>query len=87
VSKIGSNRDYYIIDSTPLKVCRLSCSRRVAFVKVTFETSPDKDYCATLRMHYYSYKLHAVCTIDGDFSDFDLTKASVHDIHYLKIIR
>ena len=31
--------------------------------------------------------LHAVCNIDGVFSDFDLTKASVHDIHYLKDVK
>jgi hypothetical protein len=38
-------------------------------------------------MDYYGYKLHAVCTVDGVFTDFDLTKASVHDIHYLKDIK
>ncbi|KAA6334214.1 hypothetical protein EZS27_017438, partial [termite gut metagenome] len=33
------------------------------------------------------YKLHAICSIEGVFSDFDLTKASVHDIHYLKDVK
>ncbi|NAW50730.1 transposase, partial [Elizabethkingia argentiflava] len=30
---------------------------------------------------------HAVCTTDGIFTDFDVTQASVHDIHYLKDIK
>ena len=36
---------------------------------------------------YYGYKFHAVCTIDGVFTDFDFTQASIHDIHYLKNIK
>ena len=38
-------------------------------------------------MYFYGYKLHAVCNREGVFADFDLTKASVHDIHYLKDIK
>ena len=38
-------------------------------------------------MRYYGYKIHAVCSVDGIFKSFDITKASVHDIHYLKDIK
>ena len=38
-------------------------------------------------MHYYGYKIHAVCSVEGVFKSFDLSKASVHDIHYLKDIK
>jgi hypothetical protein len=38
-------------------------------------------------MHFFGYKLHAVCSIGGVFKSFDLTKASVHDIHYLRNIK
>ena len=38
-------------------------------------------------MHYYGYKIHAVCSIDCVFKSFDISKASVHDIHYLKDIK
>jgi len=71
----------------PLEICKLSRSNRCKVCSEDFETSPDKGYCATQRTSYYGYKLHAVCTIDGVFTDFDLTKASVHDIHYLKDIK
>ena len=38
-------------------------------------------------MKYYGYKLHAVCSINGVIENFDLSKASVYDIHYLKDIK
>ena len=33
------------------------------------------------------YKLHAICGLSGVIHSFDLTKASVHDINYLKNIK
>lgn len=38
-------------------------------------------------MYYYGYKLHAICGLSGVIHSFDLTKASVHDIHYLKDVK
>ena len=85
-SKISSS-DYYIVDSMHLEVCKLSRCNRSRICKEHFETYPTKGYCATQKHNYYGYKLHAVCNVDGVFSDFDLTQASVHDIHYLKDIK
>ena len=86
VSNIGFN-GYYIIDSMPLEVCKLSRSSRSSVCKESYDTDPDAGYCASQSFNYYGYKLHAVCTIDGVFTDFDLSRASIHDIHYLKDIR
>ena len=86
VAKISSS-DHYIVDSMPLEVCKLSKSNRSRICKENVETYPNKGYCATQKLNYYGYKLHAVCSIEGVFSDFDLTPASVHDIHYLKDIK
>lgn len=36
---------------------------------------------------FYGYKLHAFCSLNGVFESIDITKASVHDIHYLKDIK
>lgn len=83
---IGS-QDHYIVDSMPLEVCKLSRSTRSQICKENYQTAPDKGYCASQANNYYGYKLHAVCTIDGVFTDFDLTGASIHDIHYLKDIK
>lgn len=79
--------DYYIVDSMPLEVCKLSRSSRSNICKQAYETAPDKGYCASQSNSYYGYKQYAVCTVDGVFTDFDLTRASIHDIHYLKDIK
>lgn len=36
---------------------------------------------------FYGYKLHAICSLSGVIQSFDISPASVHDIHYLKDIR
>jgi len=82
-----STSDYYIVDSMPLEICKLSRSSRSGICKEEYETAPNKGYCASQANSYYGYKLHAVCTIDGVFTDFDLSQASIHDIHYLKDIK
>ncbi len=86
IQSIG-RQDYYIVDSMPLEACKLSRSSRSNICKEDYHTAPNKGYCASQKNHYYGYKLHAVCTIEGVFTDFDLTPASVHDIHYLKDIK
>lgn len=47
----------------------------------------NKGFCASQNLHFYGYKLHAVCSIGGVFQSFDLSPASVHDIHYLRDIK
>ena len=51
------------------------------------DTAPDWGYCAAPGLHYYGYKLHAVCGIRGVIHSYDMTAASVHDLHYLKDMR
>ena len=36
---------------------------------------------------HYGYKLHAVCGLCGVIHSFDITKANVHDINYLKDVK
>lgn len=76
-----------IVDSMPLEICRLSRSSRSLICKEGYNTAPNKGYCASQGTHYYGYKLHAICTTSGVFTSFDLTEASVHDIHYLTDIK
>ena len=84
--RFNEYEDYFVIDSMPLEVCKLSRSVRSKICKETDYTYPDKGYCAAQGMHYYGYKLHAVCSVDGVFQSVDLSPASVHDIHFLKDI-
>lgn len=80
---IISDEEYHIIDSMPLEICKMSRKNRLKICKEEFTTSPNEGFCASQQTRYYGYKLHAVCTIQGVFRSFDLSKASVHDIHYL----
>ena len=66
---------------------KLSRSSRSTICKTDFETSSDRGFCASQKTSYYGYKLHAVCSVNGIISSFDISKASVHDIHYLKDIK
>lgn len=38
-------------------------------------------------MYYFGYKLHAVCGLNEVVHSFDITNASIHDIHYLKDVK
>ena len=51
------------------------------------DATPDWGYCAAQGLHYYGYKLHAVCGIKGEIHSYDMTAASIHDIHYLNDIK
>jgi hypothetical protein len=86
-NKFNEFENYFIVDSMPLEVVKLSRSSRSKICKKDFYSAPNKGYCASQKMQFYGYKLHAVCSIDGVFKSFDLSKASVHDIHYLKDIK
>ncbi|MCT3646747.1 IS982 family transposase [Elizabethkingia anophelis] len=77
----------FIIDSMPVEVCKLSRSGTSKICKDSEYCYPNRGFCASQKMHFYGYKLHAVCSDNGVFQSVDLSPASVHDIHYLKDIR
>jgi hypothetical protein len=79
--------DYFIIDSMPLAICRNARASGLKICKEAFETSPDYGFCASQNQHYFGYKLHGVCTIEGVFTAIEITKASVHDILVLQDVR
>lgn len=75
------------VDSMPVEVCRISRMQRCKMGKENFETAPDKGYCAAQKKWFYGYKLHGVCDHTGVIHTVDLTKASIHDIHYLQDVK
>jgi hypothetical protein len=78
--------DYFIVDSMPLEICKLSRHKRIKICKDEFETAPSKGFCASQQMYFYGYKLHGICSFSGVFQSLDITKANVHDIQFLKNI-
>jgi hypothetical protein len=86
-NKFNEFENYFIVDSMPLEVVKLSRSNSSKICKEEFYSAPNRGFCASQNIHYYGYKIHAVCSIEGVFKSFDISKASVHDIHYLKDIK
>lgn len=84
---IISDEEYHIIDSMPVEICKYSRKNRVKICKENYMTAPNEGFCASQNTYFFGYKLHAVCTIQGVFRSFDLSKASVHDIHYLNDVK
>ena len=79
--------DYFIIDSMPLEICKFSRHNRIKICKEEFESAPSKGFCASQNNWYFGYKLHGVCSVSGIFHSLDITKAEVHDVHFLKNIK
>ena len=84
---IDGGEEYFCIDSMPVVVCQLARGNRCKMGKDNYEKAPSFGYCASQKMHYYGYKLHAVCGLGGVIHSFDLTKANVHDIKYLQDVK
>lgn len=86
-TELNQGEDCFIVDSMPIPVCKNSRERRLKACCQVFETAPDKGYSAVNRQYFIGYKLHAVISIRGVCLSMDLSKASVHDLHYLGDIK
>ncbi|MGL4519540.1 MAG: IS982 family transposase [Phocaeicola sp.] len=84
---IDGGEEYFCIDSKPIEVCRVARGKRCKMGINDYHKAPSFGYCASQKSYYYGYKLHAICGLSGVIHSFDLTKASVHDINYLKDIK
>ena len=73
---LSKSENQLIVDSMPLEVCKLSRSGRSKICKETEYVLADKGYCASQKLYYYGYKLHAVCTAKGVFQSLDITPAN-----------
>jgi hypothetical protein len=85
--KIAPDEDVFIVDSFPIQICRFARAKRSKICKENFDTAPDFGYCAAQRNTFFGYKLHALCGTSGVFKTFDISKASIFDVHYLQDIK
>lgn len=85
--RLNMQADVFAIDSMPIEICKLSREQRNKMGKESVHHSPDKGYCASQKKYFYGYKLHSVCSAAGVIESLDITKASVHDVHYLKDVQ
>jgi len=87
VRPLIENEDTFIVDSTPLETCKFVRAPRTTICKENPDTAPAYGYCASMKRHYFGYKLHAVCSLDGVISTFDLSQANINDVKYLDDIQ
>jgi len=82
-SFLNEDEDVYLVDSIPIPICQIAREKSCKICKEDFETAPYKGYSAVSQSWYFGYKLQLATSVRGVYSSMDLTKASVHDIHYL----
>ena len=86
-NELNEGEDYFVVDSMPIPVCKNARENRLKSCCEIFETAPDKGFSAVNQQYFVGYKLHAVISHKGIIHSMDLSKASVHDLHYLSDIK
>ena len=86
-SLLNEGEDYYLVDSIPIPICKNARHNRLKICQDDFKTAPDKGYSAVNRSYFFGFKLHLATSVRGVYACMDLTKASVHDIHFLKDVK
>ena len=84
---IDAGEDMFCVDSKPVPVCRFARAKRCKLGKNDYATAPSFGYCASQNCYVFGYKLHALCGINGVIHSYYMSKANVHDIHYLQDIK
>lgn len=79
--------DTFILDSMPIEVCKVARGKRARICLGDMHTAPEFGFCASQNQFFYGYKIHGICSLSGVFISFDLTKANIHDVHYLHDVR
>lgn len=86
-NELNEGENTFIVDSMPIPICKISRERRVKACCQHLETSPDKGFSAVNNQYFIGYKLHLVISYNGVFQSMDISKASIHDVHYLSDIK
>jgi hypothetical protein len=86
-AELNQGEDVFMVDSIPVPVCKLAREQQLRACIHDFETAPDKGYSAVYKQYYIGYKLHLMIGMNGVYQSMEITKASVHDVHYLNEIK
>ena len=74
---------YFIIDSFPLAVCKF---RRARYCRSFRGYGADYGKCPSKKETYFGYKVHALVTLEGYITSFEITPASTDDREGLRDI-
>ena len=70
------SKDYYIVDSFPLEVCKFG---RAHFCRSFRSDGANYGKCPSKKETYFGFKVHVLITLDGFITTFDITPASTDD--------
>ena len=78
--------DYtFIVDSTPLPICKLARIRRLKVCRDNPEIAPQLATCYAKNEKYYGFKMHLITTQKNAIPvAFSITSARVHDVKALE---
>lgn len=74
---------YFIIDSFPLAVCKFG---RARYCRSFRGYGADYGKCPSKKETYFGYKVHALVTLEGYITSFEITPASTDDREGLRDI-
>nr|WP_317361717.1 IS982 family transposase [uncultured Blautia sp.] len=72
---------YFVIDSFPLAVCKFG---RARYCRSFRSYGADYGRCPSKKETYFGYKVHAMITLEGYITTFEITPASTDDREGLK---
>ena len=67
---------YFIVDSFPLAVCKFG---RAHYCRSFRTENANYGLCPSKKEVYFGYKVHAMITINGFITKFEITPASIDD--------
>ena len=83
----GGEKQFFV-DCKPIEVCRVARGKHCNLGRTSnFSQAPDFGFCASQNTYYFGYKLHALCGLSGIIHSYDLSKASVANLHYIKDVK
>ena len=86
-SLLNEGENIYLLDSIPVPICKNARINRSKICKDDYESAPDRGYSAVNKAYFYGFKLHLATSVRGVYSSMELTKASIHDIHFLNEVK
>jgi hypothetical protein len=81
---LTKGEDFFLVDSEPVPISQFSRASRCRTCQELEYALPSYGYCASQKLHYFGYKLHATLSLAGVVRELDLSPAHQPDIAYLQ---
>lgn len=83
MNKQRMTQDIYVVDSMPLRICRVSRNHWSTICKEDPKLTPKISWCAAHEEWYYGFKLNLICTGEGVVKAFQVDESTRDDRYYL----